>query len=448
MQSSQFTARQLLGVLKRRRTLLLLPVVRVTCLCVVGAYMLRDKYDSGVTVIVQQDEVLNPLVSYDMAVTMASDDQLKTFNEIIYSKSTIEMLIDTLRIDGGLRALTEEQEQKLVQKMRKNIATERPGSTSFRITYLDTDPYRAKRGVQILSDYFIKTILHVENQRNELALKFFEGKLEELRQRFEESQSKLIASMKRNIEAQPTGNTVLDVQIQESEKRLGTTESRIKLYERALAMLNKFPDAANTDEGEDLMFAIGRMDLPYSYDLTPLLSKYQDVSRRYTPRYPEVVRLRGQILDMFTLMKSAIQSELARQRSDMLEIERQRSALVENLKRSSVSQQEGQGERSDYDIYKKLYDDMQVKVEQARTNRDLGREGKNQFIVIDPPMVPTEPAKPNRTLIIAGGTFLGFFIGFLTAGTAELLDSTILSKKDVEVYQRPVIAFVPEGGLS
>ncbi len=412
-----------------------------------GAYLLPNKYESGVTVLVQRDEVLNPLVSYEMAVTMASDDQLKTFNEIIFSKTTIQMLIDSLGLTEGKHLFTEEDRQELIKKIRKNIQTERPGTTSFRITYLDTDPERAQQGALLLANYFIKTILQVANQRNELAVQFFESKLGELRQRFEESQKDLIASMQKSIEDQPSGNAVLNIQIEESEKNLGDIDARVKMYQQALDILERFPEAMKDEGGKTQLYALARMDIPYTYDLRPLLTKYEDYTRRYTASYPEVVKLKGQILDMLSLMRSAIESELAKLRSNRLEAEKQRTALVENLKKSSVTKQEGEAQRSDYDIYKKLYDDMQVKVEQARTSRDLGREGRNQFTIIDPPIVPTEAAKPNRPLIILGGSCLGIFVGFLTVGIAEILDTTIRSKRDVEVYQRPVIAFVPDGGF-
>ncbi|HEY6952539.1 MAG TPA: GNVR domain-containing protein [Bacteroidota bacterium] len=447
VQAAQFTARQVLSVLKRRRKFLFSPIVLVTGLCVLGAYLLPNKYESGVTVLVQQDEILNPLVSYEMAVTMATEDQLKTFNEVIYSKTTIQMLIDSLGLATGENLFTEDDRQELIKKVKKNIVTERPGATSFRIDYLDTDPVRAQRGVLLLSNYFIRTILQVENQRNELAVQFFESKLTDLRQRYEESEKQLISSLQRNIEVQPAGNAALGIQIEESEKQLGDIESHIRSYQQALSILQKFPEAMKDENGKQSLYDIARMDIPYAYELRPLLTKYEELTRRYTSAYPEVVKLNGQIVDMLSLIRSSIESELSKQRTNRIEIERHRAELVDNLKRSSVSKQEGEGEQSNYDIYKKLYDDMQVKLEQAKTTRDLGKEGKNQFIIIDPPMVPTEPAKPNRPLIIIGGTCLGFLIGLLTAGTAELLDTTVRNKKDVEVYQKPVIAFVPDGTL-
>ena len=68
MRSPQFTLHQIFAVLKRRRNFLFLPPVLVTTICVVGAIYLPRRYESSTTIWVQKDEILNPLVSFTMAV--------------------------------------------------------------------------------------------------------------------------------------------------------------------------------------------------------------------------------------------------------------------------------------------------------------------------------------------------------------------------------------------
>lgn len=54
--------------------------------------------------------------------------------------------------------------------------------------------------------------------------------------------------------------------------------------------------------------------------------------------------------------------------------------------------------------------------------------------VIDVADIPTEPAKPNRILIIAAATLLGLIGGLFTAFLREYLDDTIKTPNDVEKY--------------
>ncbi len=85
--------------------MLLIPIVVITVLCGSGSFLLRSKYESSTTILVQHDESLNPLISYAEAMSMASEDRLRTFSEIIYSRTTIQKLIDSLGI--GATAKTE-----------------------------------------------------------------------------------------------------------------------------------------------------------------------------------------------------------------------------------------------------------------------------------------------------------------------------------------------------
>ena len=86
---------------------------------------------------------------------------------------------------------------------------------------------------------------------------------------------------------------------------------------------------------------------------------------------------------------------------------------------------------------------MKVKLEQAQATQDIGENSAEQYVVIDPPQLPTVPAKPNRALIVGGGLGLGLFLGLLAAGLTELFDTRIRIPEDVEVFEKPIIAYLP-----
>ncbi len=95
--------------------MLFIPIIAITALCGLGSFLLPSKYESSTTILVQHDESINPLISYEEAMSMASEDRLRTINEIIYSRSTIQKLIDSLGI--GSTAKTESQRQLLVERI-------------------------------------------------------------------------------------------------------------------------------------------------------------------------------------------------------------------------------------------------------------------------------------------------------------------------------------------
>lgn len=446
MTRGQLTAQEILTALRRRKKLIITPVIVVTVLCTIGAFVLPRKYVSSTTILVQRDEVLNPLVSYEMAVAMASEDMLKTFNEIVYSKTTLQAIIDSVKL-ADYKTLTEEERQDLLKEVQKNITTDRPGSSTFRMSYMDVDPVRAQKAVTLIANLFIKTILQMENQRNELAVEFFETKLEELKVRFEKSQQELVSNLRRQIQEMPGDGRMLTTNLEESERKIREVDDQFKNYYQALQMLRKYPDAVSTDEGRKMLHELQRMDIPYVTNLQQLLTKYDDYSRRYTARYPEVQKTANQINDLVKLMGTTLEKELDKLRAVRLEAEQRRSRSISDLQYSSVSKQEAGDKESNYDIYRKLYNEMKIKLEQARATRDLGRKQQDRFLIIDPPLVPTEPSKPNRLLIILGGFASSLIIGLVSAAFAELLDTTMRRKQDFEIFDKPIIAYIPDGRI-
>jgi uncharacterized protein involved in exopolysaccharide biosynthesis len=91
-----------------------------------------------------------------------------------------------------------------------------------------------------------------------------------------------------------------------------------------------------------------------------------------------------------------------------------------------------------------MYEEMKLKLEQARLSQEVGSRGANQFVIFDPAYYPTKPTKPNRILIVASGFGGGIFLGLLLALAAEMFDSTIRRPRDMELYEKPVLALLPE----
>jgi uncharacterized protein involved in exopolysaccharide biosynthesis len=417
-------------------------MLAVVVLSVTIALLLPRKYESATTIMAQKDEVLNPLVNYTMAVAIASEDRLRTFNEIVYSASSIQTLIDSLRLNANVKS--EEERQELTKNVQKNITTERPGETTFRLTYTDSDPERTKEGVSVLARYFIRTILKVENQRNESAVQFFETKLTELQQKFQVEQQNIVSLMRDRITQMPVENQTLWNNMETINKEEGVIDGTTKEYRQGLALANQFVEDSASEKNTRVLFELQGMNLPHVADLRPLISKYDEYSRRYTSKYPEVRKLSSQIAEILYVMKGAINEELGQEQRERSELETRRTQILENLKQSAAYQEIDKDKKSNFDIIRGLYDDMKIKLEQARTTRDLGRKGIEQFIIIDPPIVPTKPARPNRLLIILGGLGLGLLVGIFSVGITELLDPTIRNPQDVYGYKKQIVAYLPK----
>src|SRR5258706_4089677 len=415
--TSQFSIRDIKNLLRRRRNLVRLSFSLIFIISTIGAFILPRRYESSITILVQRDETLNPLISYEMAVAMTSEDRLRTFNEIIYSRPSMESLIDTIGLRAQIRSTA--QEEDLIRDLRKNVKTERKGD-SFSLNYTDVFPVRAQLAVSALSSYFITTRLQVERQRDEQTVEFFENKLEELRLKYEVNQKQMVSLLRERIQELPKENHTLYTQMEDIDKHIGEIDARVQAYQRDLALLRSFPGAFQTELGKQALDELQRADIPFSGELRTLYFKYDELSRKYTSKYTEVAKLQAQLLDLLDRMRKGVETEIAKGQNDRWDLAKRRGESISDLKQASVAQRVDGDQESSFGIYQKLYDEMKVKLEQARTARDLGKRAADQFIIIDPPQVPAEPSKPNRPMIVGAGLGVGLLMGLLSAGAAQL----------------------------
>lgn len=433
------------GFVRRRWRIMILPLFLITSLCIVGAYTLPRKYEAATTILVQREDAGNPLLQFKNPVTMynPNEDKFKTYNEIIYSRRTLEALMDSIGVAKSIRSET--QKQKLLKELKSNITTEKRGSDSFRITYVDSNPLSTYIGTSALASIFIQTTLNMQNKENDLAVQFFEKQLNELHSKFEVSQKERQRELNKRINEVPTEERLLYSNMDDVERTINEIDTKVKLYRQALATLRTYPGAFQTENGKQALFNLQYVELPFMSELHALLGKYEDYSRKYTAKYPDLEMVKRQIVDLVARMRSAVEVEITKQLGQRADLERKRGQLVSDIRRSSVVQKTDQEKESNYEIYRQLYDETKVKFEQAQAIRDLGMKGKNQFVILDPPQMPSEPSKPSRAMLIGGGFGVGMLLGVILGFVAEMLDPRIRSLRDIEVYEKPIIAFIPEG---
>ena len=446
MRSPQIRLDQVLSMYRRRWKLVLLPTIIVSIICTVGAFLLPRKYEATTTMLTRPDETLNMVRGFDAS---AYDDQLRSYGEIIYSNGFVQAIIDSLGIGRNIQ--TEFERQALVNEVKGMITTDRR-SDAFSITFANSIPELAKRGAEVVADLFIQTQVRMGNRENLLTTEFLEKKVEQLRVEFENTTRSLVSSMQQGADELPIETRSLYAQIADMEGKVNSVDEHVRLYERNLLRLQTVaglfrtnPDALRNEAGKQPLLELQREDLPYATEFRTLVSRYDELTQRYTGKWPEIEKLESQIIslvDRIQLATEAMIAELQAQRSDL---ETRRGILFEEVKKSSLMSRINQDRQSSYEISQKLYNDMKGKLEQARLKAEVESKGASQYIILDPPVYPAKPTKPNRRMLVLVGFGLGLFLGIISVIIAELFDRTIRTSKDIEVYEKPIIALLPDG---
>lgn len=442
MKNAQFTIDEFTGMLRRRKLAFILPAVLVICVCGLGAFLLPREYESSTTILMQSNQTLNPLLNYRLAMQMEPDDKLGDFNEIVYSRPTIESLMDSLGMQYLMANLY--SKDRAITAISKNIKTAREGSNSFTISYYDTIPARAQEAVRVLSELFIQTKLKVENRKNDFTVDFFKQKVVQLRNKFDKSEAQLVQALQKHIDQLPEDDRTLYGNISNYGDQIQALNQTLKNYQQAISILQT-AEETSADQHIDLtkLYLIPLLDVPYSKDLEKAVSNYDQLSQEYTEAYPEVQTARAKVMQLVGLVENAIRSEEGRKEDQIMSLDKRRHQAILAVQQATAANSQDQGLQANFDIYQKLYGEMEIKLEQAQTTRELGENTARDFVVIDPPNLPVRPAKPNKKLIIGGGFGLAIFMGLLSAGLVELFDTRIRTPQDVEIFEKPIIAYLP-----
>ena len=98
-------------------------------------------------------------------------------------------------------------------------------------------------------------------------------------------------------------------------------------------------------------------------------------------------------------------------------------------------------QRAAQEKYQILQNQQQVTEQNSEL---LSRKAGEQLDVLDPPSLPTQPAKPKRWVIIGAGMALSFVLGLAIAGIQEAKDTSLKNLKDVRAYTNlPVLSSIP-----
>lgn len=429
-------------VFKLRKKILLFSFILFVGLSFGALQIIEPKYESSISILVQKEETLNPLVLYEMAVSIASEDRLKSFNEIIYSRSTMEKLIGDLNLDRNIE--TEAQKQALVNKLRNNIVTSSRSSDSFEITFYDTDPVRARDGVELLGDHFIETRLKLENKRNDEAVDFFQSKLDELEEIVDQQRNQLASETTEQPKASPPVNqAALQNRLQTIDSEIEELDWRIIQEENKLEVFEDFLNQETNDFSVQPLYKLALSDLPFGTELGSLLGEYDELKQIYTENYPRLKTVRSQIVEVAKRIPPSINSGLSDLKLQRKNLVNQRASVIDDMEQSFVASQVNTNKQSNSGVYQQLYNEMKVKLEQARATRDVG-DKTDQFVILDPPYISKEPSFPDRNMVISVGCALGLVMGTIFMAMAEVLDTTIRDEDDLDV-NKPIIAYLTDG---
>lgn len=498
----QRTAGEFVRMLKRRKWLIILPIITMTAAIGYVVYKLPSVYESRALLTVQP-----PKISETVVKSLSSEDlsqSLQTINKEILSRTTLEPMIAKYKLFEIERSSGVPMEL-IVEKMQKNITVdlekaENDKVAAFSIKYRDRTPEAARNVTAELAGKYVNAQVASSTQNAETTREFIDNNLNQAKQILDQKENERLQVMMNNVDTLPDAVQGLIAQregLQQREQNISKEKESLMLLKgqlndsiRSLNSQARLIEDFGEKETQDAVGKASRIeDTPAYAQLVQrraeLSSKLENLKLTLREKHPEVIKAQNDIDKVNVEIEALKKNTQMREREATVAGSRKADLQKQNLKierekaESQIAQIEQQMQNKDGEISqnaqqisvidgkinaspnvkvalesintqylsaKQTYDDLLKMKNGASLQVDRESRAQGETIrVQDAANLPELPVAPKRGLLTAVGAALGLALGLFLAAAFEL--PRILKIQNIEDAKHytglPVLASVP-----
>jgi polysaccharide chain length determinant protein (PEP-CTERM system associated) len=489
VQFRQRTPSEYLKILKRRKWLIILPVLAVAIAVGYVVYRLPDVYESSTLIVVKPSTL--PTSTIPTVAVDGLTRQLSSITQVVTSRSSLEPLINKYELYGRERQRGMAMEEA-IDIMRDDIRVEvnktRLDITDgFDIKFRYRDPRVTQAVTSELASKYVSAQTNDTINSRTAALQFIDNQVKQTKDELDQIDQKRLQFMQARLGTLPSEAQSLLSQLsgfREQQKSLMTEVGRLQDRRSSLAtqltLVQKATDQAIVDAAE------GLTDPKTTQGYAELVKRKADLQAelrqletQYKEIHPDIVAKKEQIKSVQEEMdkqigdwkeRIAAKEKRLKERPDLSaaaiqaemksvdgEIKRQQALLTDNDKQIAlltdrINQVPGSAVElgaidREYETKRAAYDKLLTEQQKIALGADAATEQQSEGIeVVDAANLPSKPVAPKRLMLAGLGVVAGLGIGLLLVALLEIpLLLTIQSTEDARHYTGlPVLIAVPE----
>jgi polysaccharide chain length determinant protein (PEP-CTERM system associated) len=412
--------------------------------CIVGwtwVMMIPDRYQASARVYVDTQTLLKPLLM-GLTVEPNVEQQIKLMTRQLVSRPTLEKVARMTDLD--VKAKTPEQTEAMLNGLAGKISIADAGRENlYTISYQDANGELAKKVVQSLLTIFVETSLGKTRQDISSSQRFIEEQLQQYQQKLTDAESALTEFKRKHIGMMPGQGGDYYAKLAEATALLRQAQLD---QQEALNRRNQLKRQL-ADEEPELTAAAAAVSTQSEIDVRiQALEKQMDQLRlQYTDLHPDIqstkrlidklqaqkkidladrkadpagARIQNPVYQQLTIAIAEADATVASLQARVGEYQRRYGELRNASNMIPQVEQEYTQLMRDYDVYRQNYDALLKRRESVTMSGEVeSKTDTVDFRVIDPPFVPSQPAWPNRPLLLSlvtlGGLIAGIAIAFL-----------------------------------
>jgi polysaccharide chain length determinant protein (PEP-CTERM system associated) len=432
-----------LSIIRRRFPYLIGTFVVVLVIAIIVAFTLPPTYRSSGTIMVESSQVSEGVVPNSVRNDL--DERINVIKQRVMTREGLLQLINKYDLFKGKAGTLTPND--LVEKMRNRIVVEptNPGSDfhsnqqglptiSFMISFEDSDAEVAYKVAKDLVTLFLDLNIKLATEGATETTDFLTQESDRLKTEVDQLEGKISAFKNENSENLPEQLNLRETMQSRSENYLYEVERDIRSGNEELRALEA--ELANAKHGVS--------DDP-SQSLSALKAEYARLSTVYTESHPDLKALKHKIdalengsapatsksatSNVNNLNEFKIQSSIDAVKARLESLEQEKLVLKDKISRNEHAMEITPGVSQklemlvrDRDSALKKYEEIRNKQMNAHIAQNLESENKSErFTLLEPPVLPEKPYKPDRTKILV----MGFFLAIAASGGAVLFLESI-----------------------
>ncbi len=431
-------------------------VVVAWLVCIVGwtwVMMIPDRYEASARVYVDTQSLLKPLL-HGLAVEPNVEKQIQLMTRQLVSRPTLEKVARMTDLD--VKAKTPEQTEAMLDSLASKISIADAGRENlYTISFQDPNGDLAKKVVQSLLTIFVETSLGKTRQDISSSQRFIEEQLQQYQQKLTDAENALTEFKRKNIGMMPGegGNyysklAEATAQLRQAQLDQQEAVNRRNQLKRQLAdeepELTAAAAAVSTNSEIDgriqalqqqldllrLKYTDMHPDIQSTTRLIEKLEAQKKVDLAEKKSDPTGARIQNPVYQQLTIAIAEADATVSSLGARVAEYQRRYGELRNASNMVPQVEQEYTQLMRDYDVYRKNYDSLLARRESVTMSGEVeSKTDTVDFRVIDPPFVPSQPAWPNRPLLLSLVTLGGLVAGVAVAFLLSQLRRTVTDRR-------------------
>jgi protein tyrosine kinase modulator len=442
-----------------------------------ASFLVPAKFRSETVILIEPQKVLPEVVTPNVAVDL--QQQMQSLTQQILSRTRLVHIMDSFHLYG--KKPNQIVSDTLVQRMRDDITIDliKGGGrgddlSAFKVSYSAPTPALAQAVVGQITSLFIDENLHDQQQLSEDTTSFLDNQLEQARKDLEHQEqvlgsfrSKYVGELPEQLSSNVQILSGLQGRLQSATAALHQAEQQ-RIY--LVSLIGQTQSAERRDSPAEDNQAPSAAGTALAEQIEKMKAKLADLSTRYTPEYPDIIRLKEQIASAEAMQRQmdaaspsgtktasstralphpenqqtisplaqlesqlkANEVEIANRKQEVKALETQIEEYQARLNLTPIREQELAAVVRNHQQSQTNYDSLLAKKLQSGMATDLAkREQGQQFSVIDPPSLPQRPYWPNPLQFSLVGLLGGLAVSLGAIILKEVVDPRLRSEEDM-----------------